>query len=58
MRLLTRENGIIAASVIVAILAFVLLVSFTDLSPWLVYAIVFAIGVALPLVLTDGFAED
>lgn len=58
MRVLTRENGTIAASVVVAVLAFVLLTTYTDLSPPLVYAVVFAIGVLLPLVLTDEFSAE
>ncbi|MFB6172877.1 MAG: hypothetical protein ABEJ23_10105 [Haloarculaceae archaeon] len=52
MRVLTRENAVVAGSVVLAIVAFVLLTSFTALSPWLVYAVVFAIGVVVPLVLT------
>lgn len=56
MRILTRENGVIAASVFVAVLTFILLTTYTGLSPLLVYAVVFAIGVLLPLVLTDEFS--
>lgn len=52
MRVLTRENGAIVVGVVVAIAAFVLLTSFTDVSPWLLYAVVFAVGVLLPLALT------
>lgn len=47
MRFLAQENGTIAASAVVAVLAFVLLANFTELSPWLVYAVVFTIGVLL-----------
>ena len=56
MRILTRENGVIATSVFVAVLTFILLTTYTGLSPLLVYAVVFAIGVLLPLVLTDEFS--
>lgn len=58
MRVLTRENGIITVSVVLAIVAFLLLTRFTDLSSWLVYAVVFALGVLLPLALTRGFTAE
>lgn len=54
MRVRTRENGAIVVGVVVAIAAFVLLASFTGISPWLLYAVVFAVGVLLPLALTHA----
>ena len=57
MDLLTRDNTITAVAVLAAIVVFYALGAYTDAGDTIRYGALIAIGVLLPLLLTDGYSS-